>query len=526
MLLTMDMGTSNTRLFLCEGDRVVATARAPFGAKLSKTESKDRLYARLGELISSLLVGEGIAPENVECIMTSGMAGSEMGIAEIPHAPLPADVYTLADGLTALSVPKITPIPFVLVPGLAAMRGGRITDMMRGEETETAGILSALPEARDCLLVLPGTHNKLISIDGEGRITDFLTTMSGELLDGIVRGSVLSGSVSHDFTPSEAEVLLGARYAEEKSLSAALFHIRVMAKNGKDTAALSSFLYGAVLGGDIAPIRRMAAGRRILIGGRESLSRIYALLLGEDAEPLDSTLTAEATRRGLCELYALKKAREKRAEVLAAVEREKLIAIVRLPEEETLLPAMEALYAGGVRLAEITFDRSGKVPREETAGRIAALRAHFGDRMHVGAGTVTSVDEVMLAYRAGAEFIISPTCQPEIIRMTRRLGLVSIPAAMTPTEVVLAMDSGADFVKLFPADSLAPGFIKAVSAPIADAKFLAVGGVTADNVGEFLSRGFVGVGVGSGIYAKGLIESGDYAGLTALAERYTRALKQ
>lgn len=211
--------------------------------------------------------------------------------------------------------------------------------------------------------------------------------------------------------------------------------------------------------------------------------------------------------------------------VIDAVAENKVISIVRLPEKETLIPAVEALYEGGIRLIEVTFDRSGKVSAEKICSMISELTKHFEGRMYIGAGTVTHLNEVDLAINAGASFIISPNCDPEIIKRSRELGAVSIPAAFTPTEIVTAMNNGADYVKLFPADQVSRGYVKAVSAPISDAKLLAVGGVSAENAHEFMEMGFCGIGVGSNLYNKKLIANGDYEAVTKLAKQFVDAVK-
>ncbi len=214
-----------------------------------------------------------------------------------------------------------------------------------------------------------------------------------------------------------------------------------------------------------------------------------------------------------------------RKTIIDAIAEHKVISIVRLPERETLIPAVEALYEGGIRLIEVTFDRSGKVSREEICSMISELSTHFEGRMYIGAGTVTYVNDVDLAVDAGASFIISPNCDPEIIKRTRELGTVSIPAAFTPTEIVSALNNGADYIKLFPADQVSAGYVKAVTAPISDAKLLAVGGVSAENTKDFLNMGFRGVGVGSNLYNKKLIANGDYEAMTKLAKQFVDAVK-
>lgn len=517
----MDMGTSNTRLWLHTGEQVLCKKGA-FGAGTTKCKGREYLFSAVKELIEQLLAEADM--QSVEEILVSGMGGSELGLCEIPHIALPADIYTLADNVCRRSIPEITEIPFVFVPGLKKEWGTQLEDIMRGEEVETAGILQQLALNEKIALVLPGTHNKVVLADKDGTITDFKTTLSGELLDNMVQNTILKGQVSHDFTLQEAALLQGARYAGEYGLGSALFHIRILAKNGKNVDYCSSFLYGCILEQDIPLVRTMAQNRKILIGGRENLRRAYSLLLNlEGAMEIPEDISANAVFTGLKTIRGLCRARHRRQTVIDAIAREKLIAIVRAPEQETFPEAVEAIYRGGVRLMEVTFDRSGKIPKDETARLIKQLTKN--GRMLAGAGTVTTKEDVWLAYSAGADYIISPNCDPQIIGLTRKLGMVSIPAAFTPTEIAAAIDAGADYIKVFPADQLSCGYVKAVKAPLADAKLLAVGGVDETNAAQYLKMGFCGVGVGAGLYNKELIEKQDWPALEELAKKYINAVK-
>ena len=215
-----------------------------------------------------------------------------------------------------------------------------------------------------------------------------------------------------------------------------------------------------------------------------------------------------------------------RQEIIARVEAEKLIAIVRGIKKEYLVDTAEAMYAGGVRLLEITYSANGAIPDEETADGIRLLKTHFGDRMAIGAGTVLTTRQVELTAAAGGEFIISPDVNEDVIRKTVALGLVSMPGALTPTEVQTAHRAGADFVKLFPITSLGVPYVKAIRAPLSHVKLLAVGGVDEHNMGDYLRAGIAGFGIGSSIVNKTMIESGDFAGVTALAKAFTDALEE
>lgn len=214
-----------------------------------------------------------------------------------------------------------------------------------------------------------------------------------------------------------------------------------------------------------------------------------------------------------------------RQEVLGAIEREKLIAIVRGVGPEAIRPAAEALYAGGIRLMEMTYAQRNPKSWPVTARMIASLREAFEGRMHIGAGTVTTPELARLSAQAGAEYIISPHTDPEVIRRTRELGLVSIPGAMTATEIVTADRAGADFVKVFPAGTLGEAYIKALRGPLAHIKLLAVGGVDERNAARFLAAGAVGVGVGGNLVDRAWIAAGEYEKITHTARLLTAAVR-
>ncbi len=214
-----------------------------------------------------------------------------------------------------------------------------------------------------------------------------------------------------------------------------------------------------------------------------------------------------------------------RNKMIECIEKEKLIVIARGVEEEKLIPLAEAMYAGGVRLLEVTYDASGKMPDEKIAEHIALLRAHFADRMLIGAGTVLHEKQVLLTKDAGGGFVISPDVNVAVIQKTRELDMVSIPGALTPTEVQTAHRAGADFVKLFPIDAFGTSYLKAVRAPLSHIRFLAVGGIDENNISSYRKAGACGFGVGSSIVNKEMLAKNDYSSLTALAEKYVMAIK-
>lgn len=204
------------------------------------------------------------------------------------------------------------------------------------------------------------------------------------------------------------------------------------------------------------------------------------------------------------------------------IKQEKLIAIVRGIKSEQLLPLARALYDGGVKVMEVAY--SMKDDDAVTADSIRALCEQMKDRMCIGSGTVLSSWQAELTHRAGGKFIVSPDTCVEVIRKTKELGMVSIPGALTPTEAMKAYRAGADIIKLFPIASLGTSYVKAIKAPLSGVQFAAVGGVNLGNIPEYRKAGIECFGVGSNLVDKKALAAGDYAAITAIAEKYTETM--
>ena len=204
---------------------------------------------------------------------------------------------------------------------------------------------------------------------------------------------------------------------------------------------------------------------------------------------------------------------------------EKIIVIVRGINREKLIPLAEALYIGGIRFLEVTFSADGNISDEETFEKINDLSKHFCGKMHIGAGTVLTENQVELTKLAGGEFIISPDTNISVIKKTKELGMLSMPGALTPSEIRQAHNAGADFVKLFPISQLGADYVKAIKAPLSNIRFLAVGGINYDNMSDYLKAGVCGFGIGTNIVDKKLIDMGDYDAITRLAQRYVAMFK-
>lgn len=203
----------------------------------------------------------------------------------------------------------------------------------------------------------------------------------------------------------------------------------------------------------------------------------------------------------------------------------KIIAIVRGAEASKCMDIVEALYKGGIRFVEITYNQSKPESWEETAATIGKLHEAFKGRVHIGAGTVTSVKLAEMTAAAGGEYVISPDTNIAVIKRTKELGMISMPGALTPTEMLAAHNAGADFVKIFPIGNLGPAYVKAVTAPLNHIRFMAVGGVNEKNLSEFLTAGCVGAGIGGNLAKKAWIDAGEFEKLTEAAREMIAAIK-
>ena len=212
-----------------------------------------------------------------------------------------------------------------------------------------------------------------------------------------------------------------------------------------------------------------------------------------------------------------------REQIIKTVYEKKIIAIVRGVYGEDCEKLARALHAGGIDLIEVTFDQAHPEDYEKTCAAISRINEAFQGEVLAGAGTVTTPELVEMAHKAGAKYIISPDTNPAVIRRTRELEMVSMPGAMTPSEVMEAYRTGADFVKLFPMANLGVGYLKAVRAPLNQVPILVVGGVNEKNLGEFMAAGACGAGVGGNLVNKQWIKEGRFDDITALAREFIKA---
>ncbi len=190
-----------------------------------------------------------------------------------------------------------------------------------------------------------------------------------------------------------------------------------------------------------------------------------------------------------------------------------VVAVIRMSDTAKLMKVIEAVRKGGVKCLEITFTVPGAVDV------IKEVSKSVGKDFLVGAGTVLDTETARMAILAGAEFIVGPTLNLEVIKLCHRYDKVVIPGAFTPTEILAAWDLGADIVKVFPATAVGPGYFKDIKGPLPQIQLMPTGGVSIENAGEFIKAGACAVAVGAALLDKKAIEENNFDVLTEKAAR-------
>ena len=197
-----------------------------------------------------------------------------------------------------------------------------------------------------------------------------------------------------------------------------------------------------------------------------------------------------------------------------------IIAIIRADSSDQLLDAAQALADGGVTAVEVTMT----TPNALEVVRDAC--AKFGDRILMGVGTVLNEETCISAILAGAQFVVTPVTKNELIRACHRYHKPILSGAFTPAECLFAHESGADFVKLFPAEQVGPAYIKSIRAPLPMLRIIPTGGVTPETAAAFLEAGCVALGAGASLVSKEILKTCDWPALTARAEKFVRVIRE
>ncbi|MBB6673377.1 bifunctional 4-hydroxy-2-oxoglutarate aldolase/2-dehydro-3-deoxy-phosphogluconate aldolase [Cohnella nanjingensis] len=209
-----------------------------------------------------------------------------------------------------------------------------------------------------------------------------------------------------------------------------------------------------------------------------------------------------------------------RTETLKALSQEKIVAIIRGISVQSADAVAKALYDGGIVFMEVTLNTDGAL------GMISRFRSEYEGRMRIGAGTVLDIGQAKEAVAAGAQYLISPNLDEEVVYYGVENGVDVWPGTMTPTEIVRAYKAGASAVKVFPLGSLGLNYLKEIRAPLDHIPMIATGGVNLQNIRAAIEAGAVAVGLGNNLVNKPLIEAGNFEGLTKLARDFVAEVKK
>ena len=318
MILTIDGGTTNTRFYLMDGGEICESRKIPIGIRdTMQPDGKKRYFRTISDTIRDMT-----ASSPAEAVVCSGMIGSENGLYPCPHITAPVSFRELAKAMVPASLPEIAPFPFRFVPGVktfAASPGSAETipleilskmDIMRGEETELAGICSKLGSLRDHAFLLSGSHMKTIWLDRDGRISAFHTSLTGELIRAAAEHTILRASVGQSYpeTADPAQLRRGYAYAREYGISGALFKVRILdvSVGGMSGEALYAFLMGILLYDEAD--RLIREGQPVLVGGSDPFRGALRLLLtdgGVQAADIPKDISDRASAYGAWFLWNL-----------------------------------------------------------------------------------------------------------------------------------------------------------------------------------------------------------------------------
>ncbi len=300
-IITIDGGTTNTRCILWNNKREkVDEGKRNVGVRNTAIDGNNgKLKAAVKEILEELLSNNGLSYDDIRLIIASGMLTSDSGLVEIPHVTAPADAEDLAQRMTAVSIEDICPIPIHFIPGVKNAvsdinaNNFESMDIMRGEEVESIAIIDALKSERPMLLILPGSHNKFVSVDASGKITGCLTSISGELLSSITNDTIIAKSVNREYVRPETYdkdyLMMGYTNAKNVGIGRACFSARILNLfHEKDTTKLANYILGVALQCDITALQNTNAikiedGTVAVVYGKEPFKSALLDILGEES---------------------------------------------------------------------------------------------------------------------------------------------------------------------------------------------------------------------------------------------------
>lgn len=308
--ITIDGGTTNTRVCLVKNNKITDKLLFCVGARAG-IDDNALLKRILKTGITDILEKNNMSESDVKAILASGMITSEFGLCVLPHICVPAGIKELHQAMERRILSDITNIPFVFMRGVKMCSSDiEKIDMMRGEETELMGIME--DDERDCVYVLPDSHSKIIRVDEEGRISEFSSMLTGEMVEALSQHTILKDAVSLENAQLEEDYLMqGYEYACKKGINEALFKVRVL-KNilDCDLKEIYSFFIGAVLCGEVKRIQDHNP-RKIVLGGkkplREALKKILVKKSSAEIRCLSDEKVNNSSTMGMIRIYEYNK---------------------------------------------------------------------------------------------------------------------------------------------------------------------------------------------------------------------------
>ena len=307
--LIIDGGTTNLRVTLANASaHILGVEKRSIGAAASAIAgSNTALKNAVRDCIHALQHAHHLTTEDISGCIAYGMITCASGLLEVPHLCAPAGLEDFRNGLVAAHFDDIAPFPITFIPGLRNFAGEvdlhnvMQMDMMRGEETETIGFLQLVKPTEDCVLILPGSHNKMISITKDGRLTGCMTTISGELLAALTYHTILTEAVGGQFVQQDSydrEMMLAGAKACQAGLSRAAFSSRILHTLGHiPQEKVASFLLGTVLTADVDALRSFDAPySKLYVAGKQPLQQALCDLFEANGYQIcaaDPSVTAE-----------------------------------------------------------------------------------------------------------------------------------------------------------------------------------------------------------------------------------------
>ena len=308
--ITIDGGTTNTRISLVINGNIVDTVKYNVGVGKS-LENKNILKSTIKDGIDKILSKNNMQSSEILRILASGMLTSEYGIYTLEHIKTPAGIKELHKSMTETVISEISDIPFVLVRGVKTdCKSFEDADMMRGEETELMGIADSI--YGECVYILPGSHSKIIKTNNAGKITDFSTMLTGEMIAAVSQNTILRAAVDIEKAILSNEYLMkGFEYCKENGINKALFKVRVI-KNifSRSVDEVYSFFMGVVLCGEISEIIKLNP-KSVVIGGKRQIKKAMYEILKDNISGkiicVSDTEAEEAAANGMVKIFEFNK---------------------------------------------------------------------------------------------------------------------------------------------------------------------------------------------------------------------------